>query len=66
MLEAPPHKWLLIAIAWELALLVVLLQFESVREAFRINMPTWSDVGFVLLLGAGIMITIEIAKLVFR
>jgi Ca2+-transporting ATPase len=66
MLEAPPHKWLLIAIAWELALLVVLLQFESVREAFGINMPTWSDVGFVLLLGAGIMITIEIAKLVLR
>ena len=66
MLEAPPHKWLLIAIAWELALITVLLQFESVREAFGINMPTWSDVGFVLLLGVGIMITIEIVKLVLR
>ena len=66
MLEAPPHKWLIIAIVWELALIAVLVQFDAVREAFGINMPTWSDVGFVLLLGAGIMITIEIAKLVLR
>ena len=66
ILEAPPHKWLLIAIAWELALIAVLIQFESVREAFGIVMPTWSDVGFVLVLGVGIMITIEMAKLVLR
>ncbi len=66
ILEAPPHKWLVIAIVWELALITVLLQFESVREAFGINMPTWSDVGFVLVLGTGIMITIEIAKAVLR
>ena len=46
--EAPPHKWLLIAIVWELALLAVLIQFEAVREAFGIGMPHWSDVGFVL------------------
>ena len=64
--EAPPHKWLLIAIAWELALIAVLIQFESVREAFGIVMPTWSHLGFVLALGIGIMITIELAKLVLR
>ena len=51
ILEAPPHKWLLIAIVWELALLAVLLQFDAVREAFGINMPQWSDVGFVLAAG---------------
>jgi Ca2+-transporting ATPase len=66
IVEAPPHKWLVIAIVWELALLVVLLQFESVREAFGIAIPAWSDVGFVLLLGVGIMVTIELAKLVLR
>jgi len=66
ILEAPPHKWLLIAIGWEFALIAVLLQFESVRESFGINMPTWSDVGFVLALGIGIMVTIELAKLVLR
>ena len=66
ILEAPPHKWLVIAIVWELALIAVLVQFEAVREAFGINMPTWSDIGFVLVLGVGIMISIEIAKLALR
>jgi Ca2+-transporting ATPase len=66
ILEAPPHKWLLIAIVWELALLAVLIQFEPVRAAFGIAMPSWQDVGFVLMLGTGIMVTIEIAKLVLR
>ena len=66
ILEAPPHKWLVIAIVWELALIAVLLQFDAVREAFGIDMPQWSDVGFVLLLGLGIMVTIEMAKLVLR
>jgi len=66
ILEAPPHKWLLIAITWELGLIAVLLQFDTVREAFGISMPQWSDVGFVLLLGLGIMVSIEIAKMVLR
>ena len=66
ILEAPPHKWLLIAIFWEFALLAVLLQFDAVREAFGINMPRWSDIGFALLLGLGIMVTVEIAKLALR
>jgi Ca2+-transporting ATPase len=66
ILEAPPHKWLVIAIVWELALIAFLLQFESIREAFGVNMPTWSDVGFVIMLGIGIVLAIEIAKLVLR
>ena len=66
ILEAPPHKWLLIAIFWELALIAVLLQFDAVREAFGIDMPRWSDIGFALALGIGIMVTVEIAKLALR
>jgi Ca2+-transporting ATPase len=66
ILEAPPHNWLLIAIVWEVALIAVLIQFESVREAFGIIMPAWSDVGFVLIVGAGIMLTIELVKWLLR
>ncbi|HVF65343.1 MAG TPA: cation-translocating P-type ATPase [Casimicrobiaceae bacterium] len=66
LLEAPPHKWLIIAIVWELALIAVLLQFDAVREAFGINMPTWQSVGYVILIGIGIMTTIEIVKAVLR
>ncbi|HEX6298493.1 MAG TPA: cation-translocating P-type ATPase [Burkholderiales bacterium] len=66
ILKAPPHKWLLIAIGWELALIAILIQLESVREAFGIVMPAWSDVGFVLLVGTGVMLTIELLKLLLR
>jgi Ca2+-transporting ATPase len=64
--EAPPHKWLLIAIFWELVLIAGLLQLQSVRDAFGIRMPGWNDVGFVLLIGLGVMATIEVAKAVLR
>jgi Ca2+-transporting ATPase len=64
--EAPPHKWLLIAIFWELVLIAFLLQFPAVREAFGIRMPTGGDVGFVVAVGLGVMATIEAAKLFLR
>ena len=66
IVEARPHKWLLIAIAWELLLIAVLLQFDAVREAFGINMPTLRDVAFVVAVGIGVVISIEIAKAVMR
>jgi Ca2+-transporting ATPase len=64
--EAPPHKWLVLAIVWELILLAILIQFEAVREAFGIGLPSWSDVGFVVAIGLAIMLTIELAKLALR
>jgi Ca2+-transporting ATPase len=64
--EAPPHKWLIIAIVWELAMIAVLMQFEAVRAAFGVRMPAWADLGLILLLAAGVMATMEIAKLVLR
>jgi Ca2+-transporting ATPase len=66
ILEAPPHKWLLIAIGWELLLIAALIQFDAVRESFGIAMPTFSDVAFVLALGFGVMVSIEIVKAVLR
>ena len=64
--EAPPHKWLLIAVGWELVLIAILIQFDSVREAFGINMPTMGDLGFVLVLGGGVMLSIEVVKAMLR
>ena len=64
--EAPPHKWLLIAIGWELVLIAVLVQVDSVREAFGINMPTLGELGFVMALGVGVFASIEILKVLLR
>ncbi|MBI2319197.1 MAG: cation-translocating P-type ATPase [Betaproteobacteria bacterium] len=66
ILEAPPHKWLLIAIGWELALIAVLVQFAAVREAFGIAMPTLRDLGFVVSVGIGILVSIELIKVALR
>ena len=66
LIQAPPHKWLLIAIAWELALIAVLMQFPAVRDAFGITIPSASDFGMIFALGVGIVIAIELAKVAFR
>jgi len=62
ILEAPPHKWLLAAIVWELALFAVLIQFPLVRETFGVRMPTWNDAALVLGVGAVVIVAIEAAK----
>src|ERR671919_2856674 len=66
LIQAPPHKWLLIAIGWELALIAVLIQFPAVRNAFGITMPSAPDLGMIFALGVGIVIVIEMAKVAFR
>jgi Ca2+-transporting ATPase len=66
LLQAPPHKWLLLAIAWELVLIVILIQFPAVRSAFGITVPSAADLGMIIALGVGIVIVIEMAKVGFR
>jgi Ca2+-transporting ATPase len=66
LIQAPPHKWLLLAIGWELALIAVLIQFPAVRNAFGITMPSASDFGLIFALGVGIVVVIEMAKAAFR
>jgi P-type Ca2+ transporter type 2C len=66
LFEAPPHKWLLLAIGWELALLGVLIQFAGVRETFGIAMPTWSDMAMVSAAAVFVVTAIELAKAFLR
>ena len=66
LFQAPPHKWLLLAIAWELMLLGVLIQFPVVRETFGIRMPTWPDLGMALAVSALVVFTIEVTKAYLR
>jgi Ca2+-transporting ATPase len=66
IVEARPHKWLLIAIAWELLLIAVLLQFGAVRESFGIAMPSMRDVGIIVAMGFGVLISVEIVKAFLR
>ena len=64
--STPPHKWLLIAIAWELIMVTVLIQFPTIREAFGINLPSMSMIWVILGFGAIVFCSMEIVKAVVK
>ncbi|MDO9125081.1 MAG: cation-translocating P-type ATPase, partial [Deltaproteobacteria bacterium] len=64
--KVPPHKWLLIALAWEIVLIAVLIQIPSVREAFGIMKPSFSDMAIILGFGLAVFATIEATKVILR
>ena len=64
--QARPHKWLMLAIGWELLLIAVLVQFPAVREAFGIRLPGLDDLGMVLAIGAFVLAAIEITKVLMK
>jgi Ca2+-transporting ATPase len=64
--QAPPHKWLLMALGWELVLVAVLVQIPAVREAFGIDFPTLAELALVSTVGLLVFILIEATKFVLR
>ncbi len=63
---ARPHKWLVAALTWELALIAVLVQIPIVREAFGIQMPSLTDLAVIAGFGAVVFAIIEVTKAVLR
>jgi len=66
VLQAPPHKWLILSIVGTLALTWLLVQIPAVRNAFGIGLPTGTDLALVFLLSLLVLITIEITKMALR
>jgi len=64
--KAPPHKWLLLALVWEFALIAFLVQLPTVRDAFGIIKPSASDIGIILAFGIIVFISMEVVKAVLR
>jgi Ca2+-transporting ATPase len=62
ILQAPPHKWLLLAIFWELALVFGLVRIPAVREAFGILTPTAADLGVIAGFSIVVLLSMELAK----
>jgi hypothetical protein len=57
---------LLLAIGWELALALLLVQFSAVREAFGISMPGTTDVAMIIGFGVIVATSIEMVKTLLR
>jgi Ca2+-transporting ATPase len=64
--KARPHKWLLLTLAWEFALIAFLVQLPTVREAFGIIKPSASDIGIILGFAVVVFISMEGLKAVLR
>jgi Ca2+-transporting ATPase len=64
--ELRPHKWLVIAIASQVALTAGLLAVPSIRGAFGVNLPTVGDVKNMAAFGAFVFLTMEGIKAYLR
>jgi len=49
-----------------MALILVLMQFSDIREAFGITMPETSDLMVILGFGVIVFISMEVVKMVIR
>lgn len=62
----PPHKWLVIALVWELLLIALLVQIPAVRQAFGITLPSLADLALISAIGLMVMAVIEASKILLR
>jgi P-type Ca2+ transporter type 2C len=64
--KLPPHKWLLIAIFWEVVLVAVLIQFDPIREAFGIQLPDIKGLAIILGFSVLVFCSMEVIKALVR
>jgi P-type Ca2+ transporter type 2C len=64
--KAPPHKWLVLAVIWELVMVAAIVQIPAVREAFGIAEPSFSDLTIIMAFGIAIFLVIEVTKVFLR
>lgn len=64
VLKVRPHKFLLLAIVWETALLTALVAFPPAREALHVVTPTIADIVVVILLCLLVFLALEALKVI--
>jgi Ca2+-transporting ATPase len=64
--KARPHKWLLLALVWEFALIAFLVQLPTIRDAFGINKPSIFDLEIIIGFGIVVFISMEVVKAILR
>jgi Ca2+-transporting ATPase len=66
IVKALPHRWLVLAIVWELVLVAALVQFPLVRESFGIRLPSAADLGIVGAVSGVVLLSMELLKAALR
>ncbi|MFH1579499.1 MAG: cation-translocating P-type ATPase C-terminal domain-containing protein, partial [Thermoplasmatota archaeon] len=60
--RARPHKWLLLAVAWEALLIVIILAIAPARAALHLTLPTLDDVAWIVVGMSATFIVVEAMK----
>ncbi len=60
--QAPPHKWLVLAILSQVVLTLVLLQIDSIRDAFGITWPSIGVLTMILAFSGFVFVCMEMLK----
>lgn len=66
LLQAPPHRWLVLAILYEILLISILVQVPSIRESFGILKPTASGLAIILGFSLVVFLGMEAIKAILR
>jgi len=64
--KVPPHRWLILAILYEVILVSILVQIPSVRESFGILKPTASGLAIILAFSLFVFMAMEAVKAFLR
>jgi Ca2+-transporting ATPase len=64
--KAPPHKWLVFSIIFQIFLIIALTQIPAVRSSFGILKPSLANIEIILGYGLFVIISMEAIKAIFR
>lgn len=64
--KVPPHRWLVLAILFQIALTTVLIQIPSVRKSFGVIMPSATGLAIILAFSIFIFFAMEAVKALLR
>jgi len=64
--KVPPHRWLVLAILYEVILVSILVQIPSVRESFGILKPTPSGLAIIFAFSLFVFMAMEAVKAFLR
>lgn len=63
--KAKPHKWLLLAVAWEVLLIFLIVAIPATRDALHLNIPTLEDIAWIVGGMSATFIAVEAMKRYF-
>jgi Ca2+-transporting ATPase len=66
LLQAPPHGWLVAAVAGSLAVTAAMVSWPQAREAFGVGIPSLVSMEIALAVAIAVTVLSDLVKVVLR